>query len=44
MSHIDLTNEVIRQLSARFQPSPTLIKSQIEVMLENVRAGVVSLV
>lgn len=34
MQHGDLVHEVTRQLAARFQPKPIMIKQQIEIMLE----------
>lgn len=34
MSHNELVNEVIRQLSSRFQPSPVLIKRRIESLID----------
>ena len=37
MQHTELVNEVTKLLAARFQPKPSMIKQQIEVMLERVR-------
>lgn len=34
MEHNDLVNEVIRQLLARFQPAPALIKKRIEALID----------
>ena len=34
MSHNDLVNEVIKQLSSRFQPPPSAIKKRIEGLIE----------
>ena len=34
LAHIDLVNEVIRQLSHRFQPSPQMVKKSIERLIE----------
>lgn len=34
MMHVDLVNEVTRQLAARFQPRPSMIKQAVEAMLE----------
>jgi len=34
MSHNDLMNEVTRQLAARFNPTPNLIKKRIEALIE----------
>ena len=34
LAHTDLVNEVIRQLAARFQPRPTMIKIAIERSIE----------
>lgn len=34
MTHNDLVNEVIRQLSSRFGPSPTLVKRRIESLID----------
>lgn len=34
LQHGDLVNEVVRQLSHRFQPKPTMIKKAIERMIE----------
>lgn len=32
--HADLVNEVVRQLSSRFQPKPAMIKLAIERMID----------
>jgi len=34
LQHLDLVNEVIRQLSHRFQPSPQMVKKAIERLIE----------
>lgn len=34
MTHIDLINEAIRQLTGRFNPEPVLIKRRIESLIE----------
>jgi cullin 3 len=34
LSHNELINEVTRQLTARFQPSPMQIKKRIEALIE----------
>lgn len=34
MAHIDLVNELIRQLASRFNPEPVLIKRRIESLIE----------
>ena len=34
MTHTDLVNEVIRQLSSKFIPEPILIKRRIENLIE----------
>ena len=34
MTHIDLVNEVTRQLATRFQPVPLAIKKRIENLIE----------
>jgi cullin 3 len=34
MTHTDLVNEVIRQLTSRFQPDPLDIKKRIEGLIE----------
>jgi cullin 3 len=34
LQHMDLVNEVIRQLSHRFQPTPQMIKKSIERLIE----------
>jgi len=34
MTHTDLVNEVIRQLSSKFHPEPILIKRRIENLIE----------
>lgn len=34
MTHIELVNEVTRQLAARFQPNPLVIKRRIEGLIE----------
>ncbi|GJN87607.1 hypothetical protein Rhopal_000562-T1 [Rhodotorula paludigena] len=34
LAHIDLVNEVIRQLSHRFQPTPQMVKKSIERLIE----------
>lgn len=34
LQHGDLVNEVVRQLSSRFQPKPAMIKKSIERMIE----------
>ena len=34
MTHIDLVNEVTRQLASRFQPNPLAIKKRIEGLIE----------
>ena len=38
MSHNELVQEVIRQLVARFQPAPALVKRRIESLIDRVRA------
>ena len=34
LPHVELLTEVIKQLSARFQPDPSLIKTRIEALIE----------
>lgn len=34
LQHLDLVNEVIRQLSHRFQPSPQMVKKAVERLIE----------
>lgn len=34
LQHQDVVNEVIRQLSSRFQPTPSMIKKSIERLIE----------
>ncbi|KAL7411333.1 ubiquitin ligase SCF complex subunit Cullin [Mrakia frigida] len=34
MSHIELMNEVTRQLAGRFQPTPSMIKKRIEALID----------
>ena len=38
MTHNELVQEVIRQLVARFQPAPALVKRRIESLIDRVRA------
>jgi cullin 3 len=34
MTHIDLMQEVTRQLASRFQPTPSMIKKRIEALID----------
>lgn len=34
MTHIDLMQEVTRQLAGRFQPTPGMIKKRIEALID----------